>query len=36
MEGKNWGEFAKYKFKLENRCNKLLIRLKKHLFFQQI
>ena len=26
MEGKNWGEFEKYKCKLENRCNTLFIR----------
>ena len=32
MEGKNWGKFEEYKSKLENRCNKLLIRWqKKHL-----
>ena len=29
MEGKNWGELEKYKCKLENTCNKLLISLKK-------
>ena len=29
MEGKNWGELEKYKCKLENTCNKLLITLKK-------
>lgn len=33
MEGKNWGEFEECKSKLENKCNKLLIRWqkKKHL-----
>ena len=30
MEGKNWSEFQKYKYKLENRCNKLSIIWKKH------
>ena len=29
MEDKNWGELKKYKCKLENTCNKLLISLKK-------
>ena len=31
MEGKNWGEFEKYKCKSENRCNKLFIRWQKGL-----
>ena len=26
MEGKNWGKFWKYKYKLENRCNELFTR----------
>ena len=29
MEGKNWGEFEKYKCKLENRYNKCFIIWKK-------
>ena len=29
MEGKNWGELKKYKYELENTCNKVLINLKK-------
>ena len=29
MEGKNWGELKKYKYELENTCNKVLISLKK-------
>ena len=31
MEGKNWDEFEKYKCKLENACNKLLISLKRNI-----
>ena len=29
MEGNNRGEFEKYKFKLENKCNKFFIRCQK-------
>ena len=29
MEGKNWDELKKYKYELENTCNKVLISLKK-------
>ena len=29
MEGKNWGEFEKCKFKVESRCNTFLTRQKK-------
>ena len=29
MEGKNWGQLEKYKFKVESRYNRLLTRRKK-------
>ena len=29
MEGKNWGEFEKNKYKLEDKCNKIFIRQQK-------
>ena len=29
MEGKNWSEFKKYKYKSEEKCNKFFIRWQK-------